>query len=113
MYWLFQAQLEVRGRFARRPSQGHVSTLDQFSRLEDRTNEMLYRRDVEFARGHGTSVEWELEEGRWDQAAVVRTSAMPRAVVRMVEQREVPGLVTDMTELADPAGDWRYASSTS
>ena len=45
MYWLFQAQLEVRGRFARRPSQGHVSTLDQFSRLEDRTNEMLYRRE--------------------------------------------------------------------
>jgi len=28
MYWLFQAQLEVRGRFSRRPGQGHVSTLD-------------------------------------------------------------------------------------
>jgi hypothetical protein len=105
MYWLFQSQLEVRGRFARRPSQGHVSTLDQFSRLEDRTNEMLYRREVEFARGHGTSVESELVEGRWDQAAIIRTSVMPRAVVRAVEQREIPNLVTDMKELADPAGD--------
>ena len=64
MYWLFQAELAVRGRFARRPGQGHVSTLDAVSRHEDQTNEMLYRREVEFARGHGISVEWELAEGR-------------------------------------------------
>jgi len=101
MYWLFQAELAVRGRFTRRPGQGHVSTLDQFSRIEDRTNEMLYRRDVEFARGHGISVEWELGESRWDHAVMIRTAAMPRAVVRTVEQQEIPNLVTDMKELAD------------
>jgi hypothetical protein len=32
MYWLFQAELAVRGRFARRPGQGHVSTLFRASR---------------------------------------------------------------------------------
>lgn len=101
MYWLFQAELEVRGKFTRRSGQGHVSTLDAVSRLEDRTNEMLYRRDVEFARGHGTSVECESAEGRWDHAVVIRTAAMPRAVVRTVEQREVSKLVTDMKELAE------------
>lgn len=100
VYWLFQAQLEIRGRFAQRPSQGHVSTLDAVSRLEDRTNEMLYRQEVEFARGHGTSVEWELVEGRWDQAGIIRTATMPGAVVRTVEQLELPTLVTDMKELA-------------
>src|ERR1019366_4139773 len=103
MYWLFQAELSVRGRFARRPGQGHVSTLDGVSRLEDQTNEMLYRRDVEFARGHGTSVEWELAEGRSDRAVRIHTAAMPRAVVRTVEQGNVPSLITDMQELAEAA----------
>src|ERR1017187_8959429 len=95
------AELAVRGRFARSPGQGHVSTLDAVSRLEDRTNEMLYRRDVEFARGHGISVECELAEERLDQAVRIRTAVMPRAVVRTVEQCAVPGLITDMKELAE------------
>ena len=103
MYWLFQAELAVRGRFSRRPGQGHVSTLDAVSRLEDQTNEMLYRRDVEFARGHGTSAQWELAEGLLDQAVHIHTASMPRAVVRTVKQSEVPGLITDMQELAEAA----------
>jgi hypothetical protein len=103
MYWLFQAELTVRGRFARTPGQGRVSTLDAVSRLEDQTNEMLYRREVEFSRGHGTSVAWELAEGRLDQAVRIHTAAMPRAIVRTVEQCEVPGLITDMQELAEAA----------
>ena len=101
MYWLFQAELAVRGRFASRPGQGHVSTLDQVSRLEDRTDEMLYRRDVEFARGHGISIECELAAGRLTEAVRIRTAVMPRAVVRTVEQCAVPGLITDMKELAE------------
>jgi len=106
VYWLFQAELIVRGQFARRPGQMHVSTLDGVSRLEDRTNEMLYRRELEFARGHGISVEWELAEGRLDQAVLIRTAAMPRAMVRSVEQCVVAGLVTDMKELAEsPDGE--------
>ena len=103
MYWLFRAQLEVRGRFSRRPGQGHVSTLDQISRLEDQTNEMLYRREVEFARGHGISVECELGPESWDHAVAIRTAAMPRAVVRSVQQETVPDLVTDMKALAEAA----------
>lgn len=101
MHWLFQAQLIVKGRFARRPGQMHVATLDAVSRLEDRTNEMLYRRELEFARGHGIGVEWELAEGRTDEAVLIRTAAMPRAIARSVEQSTVPGLVTDMKELAE------------
>ena len=103
MYWLFQAELAVRGRFARRPGQGHVSTLDAVSRLEDQTNEMLYRREVEFGRGHGTGVEWDLAEERSDQAVRICSAAMPRAVVRTVKQCEVPGLNIDMQELAEAA----------
>lgn len=108
VYWLFQAQLEVCGSFSRRPGQGHVSTLDEISRLEDQTNEMLYGREVEFARGHGISVEWELGEESWDHAIAIRTAAMPRTIVRTVQQQEVPGLITDMKALAE-AGDADFA----
>jgi len=73
---------------------------------------MLYRRDVEFARGHGTRVEWELAEGRSDHAVRIHTAAMPRAVVRTVEQCNVPGLITDMQELADAADTDARARST-
>ena len=45
MYWLFQAELTVRGRFARRPGQGHVSTLDAISRMDLLINEV--ERDCE------------------------------------------------------------------
>src|SRR5580700_1949677 len=64
---------------------------------------MLYRREVEFGRGHGTSVECELAEGRSNQAVLIHTAAMPRAIVRTVEQSDVPGLIIDMQELAEAA----------
>lgn len=108
-FWLFQPELFARGRFSRRPGHGHVSTLDAVSRLEDQTNEMLYRKELEFARGHGISVEWELSEGRVDQAQLIRTVAMPSAIVRNIEQRQIPDLVTDMKELAE-ANDTELAS---
>lgn len=108
-FWLFQPELSVHGHFARRPGHGHVSTLDAVSRLEDQTNEMLYRKELEFARGHGISVEWELSEGRVDQAQLIRTVAMPSAIVRNIEQRKIPDLVTDMKELAE-ANDAELAS---
>jgi hypothetical protein len=79
--------------------------LDAISRLEDQTNEMLYRKELEFARGHGISVEWELSEGRVDQAQLIRTVAMPSAIVRNIEQRQIPDLVTDMKELAEATDD--------
>jgi hypothetical protein len=101
MYWLFQAELRVRGQLTRRPGEGHVSTLDQISRMEDRTNEMLYRRELEFARGHGISIDWALLEGSCDRATEVWTTAMPRAVVKNVDQPPVTGLVIDMKELAE------------
>jgi hypothetical protein len=103
MYWLFQAGLRVHGQLTRRPGEGHVSTLDEVSRMEDRTNEMLYRRELEFARGHGISVDWTLAEERWDRASEVWTTALPMAVVRAVDQPNVPGLITDMKELAESA----------
>ena len=70
MYWLFQAT--VGGSRAVRSAawtRTRVYT-GSVSRIEDHTNEMLYRREVEFARGHGIGVEWDLAEGRMDQAVV-------------------------------------------
>ena len=94
---------ESTAQLTRRPGEGHVSTLDDVSRMEDRTNEMLYRRELELARGPGISVDWTLAKQRWDRASEVRTTALLKAVVRSVDQPNVPGLITDMKELAESA----------
>ena len=103
--WLFQAELTVRGRFIQTPGQGRVSTLDAVSRLEDRLNEMLYRGQFEFARGHGISVAWDLDESRPGRALLIRTAALPRAIVPAIEQRRIEGLEVDMRELADSSDE--------
>lgn len=91
--WLFQAELKARGDLVRRAGLANLSTLDPSARLEDRINEMLYRRELEYATGHGVSVDWTLPNE-------VRTTAYPYETVRGVMAADVPGLVIDMAALA-------------
>lgn len=102
--WLFQAELTVEGSDdrpvflarSRRPIQG----MD----MEDASLEMLYRKQVEFAVGHGVAVEAEgTSSGR---ALRLRTVAAPTFEVAQVtaptpdDIPELGGLVVDMRELA-------------
>jgi len=105
--WLFQPELRVRGVnggacFIRRPLPADLSTPP-----EDRAMEMLYRRDVEFAVGHGAAVHAELVPGRWDCARSIETRIMPEYEVEVMDpptEEEIPALAEvefDMKQLAD------------
>jgi Helicase conserved C-terminal domain len=103
--WLFQAELKAHGDFTRRTGEAKLSTLDPSARLEDRMNEMLYRRELEFAAGHGVSVDWTVSTERPGRAVEVSTSTFPRETVRSVAAAEVPGLVIDMNTLANASDE--------
>ena len=89
--WLFQPELVVRSPdgsaiFIKRRLPAELD----FSDAEDRAMEMLYRRRVEFAVGHGVAVEPDLAPGAWDRATALRTAIIPSAEVERMEPRTVP-----------------------
>jgi len=106
--WLFQPEISVRAPdgaavFVKRRLPPELNAADP----EDRAMQMLYRRDVEFAVGHGVAVHAELDDGRWDRAVEVRTEAMPAYEVERMEPPtadEVPPLgqaTLDMKRLSE------------
>jgi hypothetical protein len=107
--WIFQPEIVVKGVndapvFAKRPltrTQGN---------LEDRAMEMLYRKHPEFAVGHGVGVQVVPDTTNRARAYQVRTRVIPTHEVALMRARSVPGLVTDMTELANtPLGGFTAA----
>ena len=57
------------------------------SNPEDRRMAMLYRRDLEFAVGHGVGVHVEKAPGGWDRAVEIATSVIPTFEVERMEAR--------------------------
>jgi hypothetical protein len=105
--WLFQPEIVVRAPdsepiFVKRQLPPDLSVTDP----EDRAMEMLYRRQVEFAVGHGVAVHPTFAEGRWDRAVEIRTEVMPTYEVEQMEPPtadDIPLLgqvLLDMRELA-------------
>lgn len=106
--WLFQPELTVRTpdgapNFIKRPLPPELNQVDD----EDRTMQMLYRRTVEFAVGHGVATEAELAFDRWDRAVALKTVVLPGYEVERMEPprpADMPalaGLVLDMKSLAE------------
>lgn len=111
--WLFQPELEVRAAdgsaaFLRRP----LPAAQRRPIPEDEKMQMLYRRTVEFAVGHGIAVVAEAANtdsaaGAWDRAECIRTETCPTYEVERMEPptpEEQPGLAqvtVDMKALAD------------
>ncbi|MBI5168196.1 MAG: helicase [Candidatus Eisenbacteria bacterium] len=80
--WLFQCELEVHSAdgsaaFIRRPIERVGSAGDPAAAAEERELAMLHRHDLEFAVGHGVSVEWTLAESDPSRATSVRTESLP------------------------------------
>ena len=86
-YWLFQAELRVRDSegksiFRRRPHRLAVGGPGDELHLEERELEMLYRRDQEFAVGHGIAVDWDVDEADPWRCKRLWTVAIPSYDVR-------------------------------
>jgi len=87
--WVFQPQIMVcdaqkRSIFRRRP----ILDVDGFD-PERESLEMIYRERVEFAVGHGVSVNWSVERDDVEHAYEIRTSTMPEYEIPVTE---TPGL---------------------
>ena len=98
--WLFQASLKVRGADGEAIFRQHNTALDtqatdQRARFERRQLAMLYRRCVEFAAGHNTSVHVERDAMDTTRARCLETLPIPRAEVLRQDPpatADIPGL---------------------
>jgi len=110
--WLFQPELSVRAPdrspiFIRNPLPTTVQNIDPVIRAEAQAMAMLYRKQVEFAVGHGVSVQAELTAHTTEKAVCLSTSVVPVYEVPKTtpptaeEIPELAGLVLDMKELSE------------
>jgi hypothetical protein len=80
--WLFQPELVVEATdgspvFCKKVSRRPSGKVDEAMRAEDDALAMLYRRHVEYAVGHGVSVQVETSPGCKDQAVRISTRVAP------------------------------------
>ena len=105
--WVFQPELIVQSPdgapiFIKRHLPPELSS----DNPEDRAMQMLYRRELEFAVGHGVAARARLAPGSWQRAVEVRTDVIPTYEVERMEPpsaSEVPLLgqaLLDMQRLA-------------
>lgn len=90
--WVFQPELTVRHPdkepvFRRRPASSGDS-----NDLEQKSMDMIYRRRVEFAVGHGISVHSEVSPTDPERSAEIRTCVIPKYEVAVTE---TPGLAPE------------------
>lgn len=104
--WVFQPELIVKDPagesiFTRREINVNIT-----EEPETKAMSMTYRRQVEFAVGHGVGIHAEKRAGEWDRAYEIRTSVIPAYEVEQVDApsaKEIPALEKvqlDMSALA-------------
>lgn len=115
--WLFQPEMTVqcpngKSVFFRRATRRDPGKTDPVTYAEEQGMSLLYRHCVEFAVGHGVSVQAEPCPSQCDRSVRLRTIVAPRYEVPRVtppSADEIPGLagmVLDMKVLAEtPTGD--------
>ncbi len=108
--WLFQPELVAEGVdgqpiFTRRAG----ASRSAYASLEDQSLDMVYRRRLEFAVGHGVSVHAELPEGQTERAWRLATRVVPQYELAQftaptaADFPRVSNLTLDMKELAGTA----------
>ena len=110
--WLFQPVLTVSGTqdqpiFVKRRRALRYENLDPIERNEVEELEMLYRKRVEFAVGHGVAVDWNRHPDSWERTDKIWTTCVPVSEVPKAkhateeDEPELANLVLDMKELAE------------
>ncbi|WP_434130691.1 DISARM system helicase DrmA [Methylocaldum sp. GT1BB] len=111
--WVFQPKLRVHGTehqpifIQRKNTKADLSKMDQLTREEIESLEMLYRHQREFAVGHGISVHATLPEPVAERAIQVETEWVPTFEVPQqtprvaADDENLAGLTMDMKALAE------------
>jgi hypothetical protein len=110
--WLFQPVVTVSGVngqsvFVKRRRAFRYENLDPHEKHEVEDLEMLYRKRVEFAVGHGVAVDWNRLPNTWARTDQIWTTCVPVVEVPKAihatasEEPELADLVLDMKELAE------------
>jgi hypothetical protein len=111
--WLFQPELIVTAPenapqggaiFIKRALPDDLQSHDD----EDRAMQMLYRREMEFAAGHGVGVHAETAWNSWERAVAVRTEVIPSYEVEQME----PPTAEEIPLLAEAELDMKTLSET-
>lgn len=110
--WLFQPELRVTATeavaheaiFIKRALPPELTVRDS----EDRAMQMLYRREVEFAVGHGVAVHAETAWDSWERATAIRTEVIPSYEVEQME----PPTADDIPLLDDVELDMKQLAET-
>lgn len=103
--WIFQPEIELRASdhsaiFIKRPLVVH-----QNKEPETEAMEMSYRKQVEFAVGHGIAVHAEVDSNDWSRAVEIKTCVVPTHEVEQVEAPSMPGVELDMKVLSQLSSD--------
>ena len=110
-YWLFQPEIRVFAPDHSAVFCGKLQLHPENEDEEDKSMRMLYRKNVEFAVGHGTAVHAELAEDLFDKAIEIRTVSAPIYQLSAVKRPdktiypELDHLVLDMKVLSGLDGD--------
>lgn len=113
--WVFQPKIAVIDAgvppqpifVQRRDWHRDLDKMDPITREETETLEMLYRHKLEFAVGHGVSVQVSLPQDGADKAAQLETTFIPQSEVPQqtppdaTDNPDLSGVVLDMKELAE------------
>lgn len=102
--WLFQVRLTAETvdsspGFVQRAMDFEASTLDDLERVENQQTRMNYRHCVEFAVGHGTSVDWKVDTDPL-HATKVWTTPTPTYEVARARPHRIEGVDLRMNALA-------------
>lgn len=109
--WIFQPELIVESPdgqaiFEKSSLKRDASRMDPVAYAEEQAMAMIYRRQVEFAVGHGVSVHAETADGDTEHAIRIRTCTIPAYEVpkqtppTVEDNPDLEGLVLDMDDLA-------------
>jgi hypothetical protein len=111
--WVFQPKLRVHSAdhtpifVQRKDAKADLSKMDQLTREETETLNMLYRHQREFAVGHGISVHATLPKPMAERASEIETEWVPSYDVAQqtprsaADDKNLSGLTMDMKELAE------------
>lgn len=103
--WLFQPEIIVRAPDGAPIFVKRALNVQQDQEPEARAMEMTYRRQVEFAVGHGVGVRAQKLPGQWARAVEIRTTVIPEYEVEQVEAPLMDGVELDMRVLSELSGD--------